>query len=150
MDGGEDVRGEVSLYLDGQRFVLRPSYQAVRTLEGKTKMSVVELFTSAADGSMVSDHLAMVVADFIRAWGASLIVDDATPPLDRAMVTTARGVSAERIGELIYETGTMEIMAKAAIALGMAANGGCLASGEPKPATGTMMMAETPDAGLPE
>ena len=133
-----ETRGEVDIEFEGQgRFVLRPSYEAMQKAEKETGKTAVELYRAAAGGALSNRDAAIVTAEFIRAWGKAS---------DNAV---ARGVSTERIGELIYEAGLMNVLGRLAIVLGWAIVGGCKADGSLKgeaTATGTMTTA-APVAG---
>lgn len=142
MSFAEELRGEVDIELDGQRFVLRPSWQAVRKIEGLLGRALIPLAMQAEQSALNQDELAIIVAELVRAWGQSLQVDDATPLIDKANASAARGVNAERIGELLYSVGAMNVMPRVSLVLGLAASGGCLPSGELKTAE-TMTIPET-------
>lgn len=143
MNLADELRGEVDIELDGQRFVLRPSWQAVRKIESMLGRALIPLAMQAEQSALNQDELAIIVAEMVRAWGQSLQVDDATPLIDRANASAARGVNAERIGELLYSVGVMNVMPRVSLVLGLAVSGGCLPSGELK-TVGTTMIPETP------
>ena len=143
------LRGEVDLELDGQSFVLRPSYEAILKIENAVGQALVPLAVAAQNGTLSSFNLAIITAELIRAWGSSLGKGDTSPQNERAMAATARGVSAQRIGELIFDVGIASVLPRVALALHRAASGGCLPSGEPKPAT-RMTTPAIPAAGSAE
>jgi len=119
------VRGEVALTLDGEEFVLRPTYDAIVAFEDATGRGLVTLAQSASDGSMRLPEAAAIVTACVRAWGQ--VTGN----------TGARGVNAKRIGELILETkgGLMVVLIRLAAMLLHAASGGYTASGEVKAAS---------------
>jgi len=125
MEQANDLRGEVDLELDGQSFVLRPSYEAVIACERQTGKSLIELAIAADNGTMGTEAAAIVVTECIRAWGRA--------NADRAVAA----VNAKRIGELLYDYGVMGVLPRVAIVLSRAASGGVTASGEPKASTTT-------------
>lgn len=120
-----EKRGEIDLDLAGERFVLRPSYEAINAFETQTGKSVIELAREAGDGTMSLSHAAFVATECIKAWGKS--TENAT----------ARAVNARRVGELIFEApgGLMVTLKKLEILLFMAATGGVTSAGELKPVT---------------
>ena len=146
MSDANEVRGEIDLDLDGQRYVLRPSYQAIVACEKKTGMPLIQLGALAEQGLLPLEAQAIVTTELIRAWGRSLVLDEYASAGDRMIATSARGSSVEAIGELLYGVGAMAVQPRLGIVLGLAASGGCLPSGEVKPTAGTMTT-ETPDVG---
>jgi hypothetical protein len=115
-----ELRGEVDIELDGQKFVLRPSYAAILEVEQKTGKSLIKLATMAGDGDLSLTDTAIVVTAFIQAWGKA--VDN----------SQAEGANASRIGELIQEYGLMQVQLRLTFALSLAATGGCKADGTRK------------------
>lgn len=142
IDDANELRGEIDLVLDGQRFVLRPSYTAVVAMEKKAGKSLMELATLAEQGLMPQETQATVVTELMRAWGRGLALDEYATAEDKAIATAAKGANPDSIGELLYPVGVMAVQPRVAIVLGMALTGGCLPSGEAKP-TGTTT-SETP------
>lgn len=133
MDAAEELRGEVDLVLDGQRFVLRPSYAAIVAMEKKTGRSLLELATMAEQTVLPQETQAVVTTELVRAWGRGLALDEYASAADRAIATSAKGASADTMGELLYGVGAMAVQPRLAVVLGMALTGGCLPSGEAKP-----------------
>ncbi|MDF0489209.1 hypothetical protein PX554_13795 [Sphingomonas sp. H39-1-10] len=144
MDEANAVRGEVDLVLEGQRFVLRPSYTAIVAMEKKTGLPLIQLAQLAEQCCLSQDAQAIVVTELVRAWGRALIIDEYATGADKAIATSAKGANADTIAELLYPVGVMAVQPRLAIVLGLALTGGCLPSGELK-ATG-MMTTEIPVA----
>lgn len=121
-----ETRGEAALTLDGQRFVLRPSFTALAAIEAKTGRSLVELALMAGEGRMPIATMAAVATECIRAWGKA-------QPGDEGKVAAA--VSEARIAECIFESdgGVMVAMKTIEIVLMLGVTGGVTASGERKP-----------------
>lgn len=142
MEDANELRGEVDIELDGQRFVLRPSYTAIIAAEKKTGRPLVELATLAEQVSLPQDAQAIVVTELVRAWGRSLVLDEYATAEERAIATSAKHANPDAMGELLYGVGAMAVQPRLAIVLGMALTGGCLPSGEAKPAG--MTTAEIP------
>ena len=115
-DANED-RGEHEITLAGTSYKLRPSFHAMRAIEKKTGKSLVMLARAGNLGDLSLDDTGIVAAELIRA-GAD---DELT-----------RKVSAERIGELCYEEGLPNVVAKLTLCLVDAATGGRTAAGEAK------------------
>lgn len=120
-----EKRGEIDLDLAGERFVLRPSYEAIQAFESQIGKSLIELAQGAGDGTMSLSHAAIIATECIKAWGKA--TENAT----------ARAVNAKRVGELIFEGrgGLMVVLKKLEILLFMAATGGVTIAGEMKPVT---------------
>lgn len=136
LDEANDLRGEVDIELDGQRYVLRPSYTAIKAMEKKTGQPMLQLATLAEQGALDQETQAIVVTELVRAWGREIVVDEYASAADKATATAARGANPDIIGELLYSVGVMAVQPRIAIVLGLAVTGGCLPSGELKP-TGT-------------
>lgn len=136
LDEANDLRGEVDIELDGQRYVLRPSYTAIKAMEKKTGQPMLQLATLAEQGALDQETQAIVVTELVRAWGRGLHLDEYATAEDKAIATSAKGVNAHAMGELLYSVGVMLVQPRIAIVLGLAVTGGCLPSGELKP-TGT-------------
>jgi hypothetical protein len=119
------ARGEVTLTLDGQEFVLRPSYEAIQQFEQQTGKGVFELARAALDGKLTATDMATVATECIRAWGRQ--TED----------TSAKGANSTRIGEMMAEADGGWIAALNAIGelLANAAMGGYTAKGEVKAET---------------
>lgn len=137
MDDANELRGEVDIVLDGQRFVLRPSYTAIVAMERKSGRPLLELATMAEQTMLPQEAQAIVVTELVRAWGRSLVLDEYSSPDDRSAATAAKGANAETMGELLYGVGTMAIQPRVAVVLGMALTGGVDPSGEVKPTVTT-------------
>ena len=129
---GKEVRGEIDIAFAGETFVLRPTREAIRTFERLTGKSLLQLAEAAGAGSMVTDDMAAVVTECIKAWGKA------------TGNATAQRVNADRIGDLLQEYGILIAVKRLELMLFLAATGGYTASGEPK-AIGTPMT-ETPIA----
>ncbi|HEX7742279.1 MAG TPA: GTA-gp10 family protein, partial [Sphingobium sp.] len=124
-----DIRGEVDLVLEGQAYVLRPSYQAIVAMEKKTGKPLVELAALAEQCVLAQDVQAIVTTELIRAWGRSLQVDEYATAAERVLATSARGANPDTIGEMLYAVGPLAVQPRLAMVLGLAATGGCLPSG---------------------
>lgn len=138
MDDANEVRGEIDLILDGQRFVLRPSWTAIVAMEKKTGAPLMALAQAAEQGCLSQEHQAIVVTELVRAWGREIVVDEYASAADKAIATSAKGAKVETIGELLYPVGVMAVQPRIAIVLGWAVTGGCLPSGELKTAGTTI------------
>ena len=134
LDQANDLRGEVDLELDGTRFVLRPSYTAIKAMEKKAGAPLIQLAQLAEQGALDQDTQAIVVTELVRAWGREIVVDEYASAADKATATAARGANPDTIGELLYPVGVMAVQPRIAIVLGLALTGGCLPSGELKTA----------------
>ncbi|KQO51409.1 hypothetical protein [Sphingomonas sp. Leaf257] len=144
MGDANAVRGEVDLVLDGQSFVLRPSYTAIVAMEKKTGLALLQLTQLAEQGVLTQEAQAIVVTELVRGWGREQVLDEYSSASERSRVTAHKGVNVDTIAELLFPVGVMAVQPRIAIVLGLAATGGCLPSGEAK-ATG-MMTPEIPVA----
>ena len=122
------TRGEIPFTLEGQQYVLRPSWEAIDQFETETGKGVLQLAVEAREGTMKSREVAAVATACIRAWGRST---------ETELAKVARDVDKSRVGELIMdsESGLSGAMSKIAVLLVLAATGEYTASGELKPAT---------------
>lgn len=118
-------RGEFALVLDGERYVLRPSYQAIVAFEGATGKGLLELAQAALAGQLTLGETAAVACECIRAWGRA--TDN----------VGAKGAGGERIAELILDSegGLIAAMPAVGAVLAMAATGGLTAQGEVRATT---------------
>lgn len=138
-----EIRGEVDLVLDGQSFVLRPSYTAIVAMEKKAGRSLIELAQLSEQGALTQEQQAIVVTELVRAWGRELAEDEYATAAQKAMITAARSANADTIGELLYPVGVMEVQPRLHLVLGMALTGGYTPEGKLKPAE-TMTTPEIP------
>lgn len=132
-EGANDLRGEVDIVLDGQQFVLRPSYTAIIAMEKKTGRSLLDLATLSEQVLLPQEAQAIVVTELVRAWGRGIVLNEYSSAEEKASATAAKGANADSMGELLYSVGAMAVQPRVAIVLGMALTGGCLPSGEAKP-----------------
>lgn len=119
------TRGEVSLELEGQEYVLRPSYEAISAFEAQTDRSLIDLARAAGDGQLKMIEAAIIATECIKAHGRA--VDD------KALAA----FNAARVGELILQAdgGLLIAMKRLELLLFMAATGGYTGSGEVKATT---------------
>ncbi|WP_375290916.1 GTA-gp10 family protein [Qipengyuania sp.] len=115
-------RGENTLVLGGTAYVLRPSYAAITTIEEQLGRSSIELLRAANGMALSYEDQGVIVAELVRAGAAK---DD----------EFTRNVSAERMGELIFEEGSAPAFVAITVALASAVGGGRTAAGEAKPVT---------------
>lgn len=129
-----EVRGEIDIQLDGQSFVLRPSYGAVIAFEKACGAGLIQLAMSAEASSLTLDQAAAIATECIKAQGEE--TEDAS----------LRNVNRRKVGELIHGVGLMAVMPRLSMLLGLAATGGCNPDGSLKgEATTAGMTTETPD-----
>jgi hypothetical protein len=126
-------RGEHELTLAGVTYLLRPTYGAQKRIETVTGKSYAELVRAGAAGALHIGDAQVIAAEMIR--------DGASDPL-------VKRVSAERIGELIYEEGQPQVAARLTLAMLDALRGGRTASGEATAVAGvSAVITETATAG---
>jgi len=59
-------RGEVSITLDGISYVMRPTFERLNRIEQKLNMGFVALARKLADGNIMLEELAVVVAECMQ------------------------------------------------------------------------------------
>lgn len=123
-----DLRGHVTLPLDGQEFELRPSRKAIAAIERQTRPLFV-LAQDAARGALSLDELSVIVTEMMRAYGEA-------EPQD-PLVRHYKGVTLDRVADLIYEAGQPKVCARVMVVLTGALTGGYTAAGEAKAGTAT-------------
>ena len=117
-----DTQGQITVPLDGRNYVLRPSFEAIASIERKLGRSLYELSGQALRGVLTIDDMAVVVSEMMRAYAK------AHPETEE--ITTYRSVKVERVAEMIFEAGSPNITARIAVVLVGAVTGGYTASGE--------------------
>lgn len=98
MEANEE-RGEVEITLGGTVYVMRPSYQAMISIERLTGRTMVALAVSVGEGrfgSLTLDECAHIVTQGIHAAGR-----------DRGD-KVVQAYKTEKIGEMIYDDGIVE------------------------------------------
>ena len=105
-------RGEVGIVLEGEEYVMRPSFTACSTIEKQAGRSLMQLAQDADRHDISIDDMAIVATACIQAWGVA------------NNVTSVAGVQKLRIAELIFEAGTMSITPRIALVLAAAVTGG--------------------------
>lgn len=120
-----DTRGRISVPLGGADYMLRPSYEAIETIEKLLGRSLHVLAGQAVQGSLGMADMGVICAEMMKAEGKAN--PEAGPSYS--------GANPKKLAQLIMEAGTPAITARLAIILIGALTGGYTASGEPKPAT---------------
>ena len=62
-------RGEVEIELDGKRFVMRPTFQAIAEIEQQTGTGLIALLHRMTDGGLRVSDLAVIIAAGLKAAG---------------------------------------------------------------------------------
>ena len=114
-------RGEHELVLGGKSYVLRPSHAAMVAIEEETGKATLGLVRLGRAGELSLAQLGTIAAELIRA-GA----DEGD--------SMTRSVSAEKIGEMIFESGLPVAQTTLTMCLLDAATGGRTVTGEAKAA----------------
>lgn len=117
-------RGEVFVALGKKERVLRPSFEAIVTIEKQTGRSLRELAAMANSMTMPIELMSIVVAELVRAGAAK---DD----------VGAQMGEAEGWGKMIYAAGIPSVAARLTIVLTAALTGGATVEGELKPVATT-------------
>lgn len=129
---GNWLRGEVSIELEGETYILRPSYEAITAIEEITGRSLLQLMEAADSGALPLKQAAVIVTEFIKAWGRE---QGDKPHFEK--------FTARRVGELLYDEGMLKVNPRVALVLLNALTGGHK-PGEPE-AAGTTTETTTTD-----
>ena len=97
-------RGEVEIELDGKRFVMRPTFQAIAEIEQQTGTGLIALLHRMTDGGLRVSDLAIIVAAGLRAAGEP--------------------ASREKVGSLLLQDGLEKTLEPASFFLMNAVTGG--------------------------
>ncbi len=129
-------RGELMLVIDGQPYGLRPSYDAIETIETMLGRGLVDVAGDAINSRLKLGELAQVATECIKAWGRA-----------NGRPDTAN-FNAKRVARLIIDAdgGLLTAMRKVGQLLTLAVTGGYDSEGNPKPAV-TTTSEEAPAAG---
>lgn len=129
-------RGEFSLVLDGVTMGMRPTFEAIQSIESVAGDGLLELAREALAGNLRLARVAQIATECINAWGRENNVPDAAK------------ANSVRVAKLIYESsgGLHEALRAVGGMLSLAVTGGFDASGNLKPAT-TKKTDEAPVAG---
>jgi hypothetical protein len=111
-------RAEHELTLGAKVYRLRPSYSAIMAIEEKTGHAIPELVRMGNGGAMPLRIAGTIAAELIRAGAKEGSLD--------------ANVSADKVGEMIFEHGLPGAIARLTLCLIDAATGGRKASGEAK------------------
>lgn len=122
-----EERGELSLALDGQTMVLRPTFEAIQSIEATLGRGLVDLSRDALAGRLSLADTAQVAAECIRAFGRD--TDD----------KNLAGANAPKIARLIYDSegGLYGAQKTVSALLSLAVTGGYNSAGELKPSAMT-------------
>ena len=124
-----DTRGHITLPVDGTEYVLRPSFEAIVSIERQLGRSLFDLAGDSTQGRLSFEDMGVIASEMMRAYGKSNPEDP--------LASSYRGAKAERLSELIYEAGGPRICARITVLLMGALTGGYTASGEVKPVATT-------------
>lgn len=121
-----DARGQMVLELGGQKYVLRPSFEAQLAIESKLR-PIASLAAEAERNALSLHEMGVIVCEFMRAQGK------ASP--DDPLAGDYQGANPTRCSELIFEAGSMAVCMKLYLVLLGAVTGGYDAKGELKATT---------------
>lgn len=119
---GVDARGQISVELGGEWFVLRPSEEALAAAEEDLDLSLEQMVALAQFSRLTLAQMAVLVLHMMRAYGK------ANPDASAAY----RASNVERLRALIFEAGVPRIRARLVPLLTGAMTGGYTAEGELK------------------
>jgi hypothetical protein len=121
-----DPRGQITVPLDGQDYVLRPSFDAILEIEREVR-PLYQLARDASLGALTLDEMGRITAILMRAHGATM-----SSGAPNAM--GHRKANPDKIARMIYEAGPAAICARLMVVLIGATNGGFTPEGEAKAA----------------
>jgi hypothetical protein len=132
-----DVLGQLWVELEGVKYMLRPSRQAIANIERALGKSVTQLATQAGSFMLSVDELGVCVAELMNAYGR----------FDPSAPAAYKMAKPPRCAELVFEAGPVDVSGRIAVIFVGALSGGYTASGEPKAVGMTMPKTEqTPTA----
>lgn len=117
-----DVRGQITIPLEGQEYTLRPSYEAIKRIEELTGKDHAQLAHEAVQQRLSYTDMGIICAELMRAHGKACPDD----PLRSSHV----GAKPETVEKLIYETGKTRIAVRLAVVLVASLSGGYTREGE--------------------
>ena len=118
-----DNHGNLLITLEGVAYVLRPSYQAITSIERMSGQTLFDLAGKSARSCLSLDELALIVTEMFHAYGKTLSNDD-------PLAATYRSCKAEDIGKLIFPD-IVRINGRICIVLMGCLTGGYNPEGEP-------------------
>lgn len=121
-----DLMGRVPVKLEGTDYYLRPSWEAILTIEKRTGKTLLEL-ASSAGRCLTLNELAIIVYEFMRAEGKQVSDDD-------PLASTYRHVKEERLSKLIMQESIFNVNFRVSIVLMGALTGAYDEAGEPQAA----------------
>lgn len=121
-----DTMGRVPVLLEGVEYQLRPSWEAILTIEKRTGKTLLEL-ASSAGRCLTLNELAIIVFEFMRAEGKQ--VSDTDP-----LATTYRHVKEDKLSRLIMKESIYNVNFRVSIVLMGALTGAYDEAGEPQAA----------------
>jgi hypothetical protein len=121
-----DLLGQLSVSFDGTDYMLRPSRQAISSIELGLGKSLTQIAVQCGSLALSTSELGLCVAELMRAYA------DFNPKAG----ADYRGAKPERCADLIYENGPVDVARRLAVIFTGALTGGYTAAGEPK-AVGT-------------
>lgn len=117
-----DVRGQITIPLDGQEYVLRPSHEAICEIERLTGKNHEHLAQDAIQQNLTYREMGIVCCEMMKAHGKA----NPNDPLRSSYA----GAKPEKLEKLIFEAGKPKIGVRLAVVLTAALSGGYTASGE--------------------
>jgi hypothetical protein len=115
------LRGEVSVVLNGQPFVMLPSFEAIVQIEEQLGSAMALARKAARTPDMLTlQELAVIITEGIRAHG-------------RDTGSTNAHVGLQKIKKMIFEAGQPSVLNAVAIFLVAAVTGGSVPKAEPEP-----------------
>jgi hypothetical protein len=119
-----DLRGEISIPLEGREYGLRPSFDAIKRIERLTGKNHEHLAQQAIQQNLTYEDMGIICAEMMREYGK------ANP--DDPLKSSYLGAKAEKLEKMIFEEGKPKIGVRLAVVLTAALSGGYTASGEAK------------------
>lgn len=119
-----DLSGQITVSLEGQELVLRPSRKAIINCEKRLNRSLFDLAGLATQGRLTISEMAIVCAEMMHAHAEHCPQDP--------LINTYKGVKEARLEDLIFEASAPIVSARLTVLLMGALTGGYTASGELK------------------
>lgn len=104
------LRGEVEIELAGEKWTMRPTFEALSNIEGKLNRSIPEITKAHREGSVRVTEVAVII------WEGLIAANDGKPPLVNKERNGHR-LRYEELGNMIVKDGFSKVLGQEAIVL---------------------------------
>lgn len=103
------LRGEVEIELAGEKWTMRPTFEALSNIEGKLNKSIPEITKAHREGSVRVTDVATII------WEGLVAANEGKPPLAREK--SDRRLRYEEVGNMIIKDGFAKVLKQDALIL---------------------------------